>query len=79
MNSTINAKLKIIRWKDFTTLNSSEKFTENTVNFLWLFSLLILAWYELYLFVLPCSFMFFLTPIRQSHNGYLYYTLGTSK
>ena len=78
MNKTLNAKLKTIHWKDLTVLNSKEKFIENTVNLPWLFASLLFAWYELYLLALPCSFMFFLTSLRQSHNGY-HYTLGTSK
>ncbi len=78
MNAMLNSKLKNIRWKDLTKLNNRERFIENTVNHPWLLLSLLFAWYEWYLLALPCSFMFFLTSLRQSHNGY-HYTLGTSK
>jgi fatty acid desaturase len=78
MKTDLNSKLRMILWKDLTKLNKMEKFIENTVNLPWLFLSLLLAWYEWYILALPCSFMFFLTSLRQSHNGY-HYTLGTSK
>ena len=69
---------KTIYWKDLTILNKKEKFIELTVHLPWLFLSLLFAWYKLYFLALPCSFMFFLTSLRQSHNAF-HYALGVSK
>jgi fatty acid desaturase len=49
---------------------------ENTITLPWLLASWILAYYRLSLIALPVSFIFFLTALRQAHNGF-HYTLGT--
>ena len=66
---------KIIYWKDLAVLNKKEKFIELTVHLPWLFLSLFFAWHKLYFLAIPCSFMFFLTSLRQSHNAF-HYALG---
>lgn len=51
---------------------------ENTITLPWLALSWILAYYRLYLIALPASFIFFLTALRQAHNGF-HYTLGTAR
>ena len=74
----MNLKLNSIEWHDLVHLNRKEKFIELTISLPWLFISLFFAYYELYYLALPCSFMFFLTALRQSHNAY-HYSLGISK
>jgi fatty acid desaturase len=68
-------RLKVIRWKDLATLSFQEMLIENTVTLPWLLGSWVLAYYRLYFFALPASFIFFLTGLRQAHNGF-HYTLG---
>ena len=51
---------------------------ENTVTIPWLIVSLSLAYYQYYLIALPFSAMFFLTGLRQVHNGF-HNSLGTNK
>ncbi len=62
--------LKQVKWKDLVKLSPKEKFIENTITLPWLAGSWILAWHELYTWAIPCSFMFFLTALRQVHNGF---------
>lgn len=78
MNILHDPRLKNIRWKDLTRLSPKDIFIENAVSVPWITASWILAWYELYWFAVPCSFMFFLTALRQVHNGF-HYTLGISR
>ncbi|HWB27057.1 MAG TPA: fatty acid desaturase [Chitinophagaceae bacterium] len=71
-------RLKSVQWKDLTRLSFKETFIENTLNIPWLLFSLLFAWKHWYIASLPCSFIFFLTGLRQVHNGF-HYTLGTSK
>lgn len=71
-------RLKAVQWKDLTTLSLKETFIENSLNIPWLAASLFFAYMHWYLLALPCSFLFFLTGLRQVHNGF-HYTLGTSK
>ena len=70
--------LKKVVWKDLKSLTIKEILIENFLTIPWLFVSLVLAWYEYYLFALPFSAFFFLTGLRQSHNGF-HNALGTSK
>ncbi|MFL9481347.1 fatty acid desaturase [Chitinophagaceae bacterium LWZ2-11] len=69
--------LKDIVWQDLSKLSLYEKIVENTLTVPWLLASWVLAYYHLYFLALPCSFMFFLTGLRQAHNGF-HHTLGTS-
>ncbi|HVX51189.1 MAG TPA: fatty acid desaturase [Chitinophagaceae bacterium] len=71
-------RLKSVEWKDLVNLSFKETIIENTINLPWLVLSLFLAWLHWYVAALPCSFIFFLTGLRQVHNGF-HYTLGTSK
>lgn len=70
--------LKQIKWKDLRQLSTKEKFIENNITLPWLFLSLTFAYFEYYLLALPFSGFFFLTGLRQVHNGF-HYSLGTSK
>jgi fatty acid desaturase len=70
--------LKKIKWKDLTRLNHRQIFIENNITLPWLFTSWLLAYFHFYLFAIPCSFMFFLTALRQVHNGF-HNSLGIGK
>ena len=71
-------RLRTVRWRDLTRLTLPEKIIENSITLPWLAASLTLAWFHLYLLAAPCSFLFFLTGLRQAHNGF-HHTLGTSR
>jgi fatty acid desaturase len=70
--------MKKVQWKDLTKLSRKEILIENTITLPWLIASWILAYNKLYLLAAPCSVMFFLTALRQVHNGF-HNSLGTSK
>lgn len=78
MNLLQDKRLKQVKWKDLTKLSFKETFIENSLNIPWLVLSLFFAYKQWYLAALPCSFMFFLTSLRQVHNAF-HYTLGTPK
>jgi fatty acid desaturase len=78
MNILQDERLRLVKWKDLTTLSFKEIIIENTISLPWLLLSLLLAYKHWYIAALPCSFLFFLTGLRQVHNGY-HYALGTSK
>ncbi|MFT3825541.1 MAG: fatty acid desaturase [Chitinophagaceae bacterium] len=78
MNLLTDPRIRNIRWKDLTRLSLKDAFIENTVSIPWITASWILAYYEIYWLAVPCSFMFFLTALRQVHNGY-HYTLGIGR
>jgi len=51
---------------------------ENSITLPWLIISCLLAWKHYYLAALPFSFIFFLTGLRQVHNGF-HHTLGTPR
>ncbi|HET6995842.1 MAG TPA: fatty acid desaturase [Chitinophagaceae bacterium] len=75
---TNRSLLKKVKWKDLTRLNRRQIFIENNITLPWLFASWLLAYFHLYLFAIPCSFMFFLTALRQVHNGF-HSSLGIGK
>ena len=72
------ASLKEVAWKDLVGLKPWQRFIELSISLPWLLVSLFLAWQEWYLLALPFSFIFFLTGLRQVHNGF-HYALGVSK
>src|SRR5512143_320179 len=59
-----------VKWRDLAHLSTREMIIENTITIPWLLASWTLAYFHLYLWALPCSFLFFLTALRQSHNGF---------
>ncbi len=59
-----------VQWKDLVKLSAKEMIIENTITIPWLAASWILAYFKLYALALPCSFLFFLTALRQAHNGF---------
>ena len=70
--------LKQVKWKDLIRLNRWEIFIENNITLPWLGSSLVLAYFHLYILAVPCSVLFFLTALRQVHNGF-HNSLGIGK
>lgn len=71
-------RLRTIKWKDLTQLSPLEMIIENSITLPWLITSCLLAWKHYYLVALPFSFLFFLTGLRQVHNGF-HHTLGTPR
>lgn len=67
-----------VHWKDLTRLTFRETMIENHITLPWLAACLILSYYGLYPFVVPCAVFFFLTALRQVHNGF-HRALGTNR
>lgn len=70
--------LKTVQWKDLKSLNVKEIFIENSLTIPFFVLSITLAYFKQYLFALPFSAFFFLTGLRQVHNGF-HHALGTSK
>lgn len=70
--------LKRIEWKDLRYLSIKEMLIENNLTIPWVLSSWILAYYELYWLALPFSAFYFLTGLRQVHNGF-HNALGTNR
>ena len=64
-----------VEWKDLVHLTKLEIARELTISLPWLAASWILSAQHIYLPALACSFMFFLTGLRQVHNAY-HYALG---
>lgn len=70
--------LSQVEWKDLLHQNRWTVLNELSISLPWLAGSWIAASYEQYLVALGCSFMFFLTGLRQVHNAY-HYALGISR
>jgi fatty acid desaturase len=70
--------LKKVEWKDLRSLSLREMLIENNLTIPWLLISLTLAYFGYYLIALPFSAFFFLTALRQVHNGF-HNSLGTNK
>ncbi len=70
--------IRKVKWKDLVRLNSKEMIIENTITLPWLIVSLFLSWKEYYIAAIPFSVMYFLTALRQVHNGF-HNSLGTNK
>jgi len=71
-------RLRAVPWKDLTQMTTKDILIENLISLPWIVISLVLFYNGHYLLALPFSFIFFLTGLRQVHNGF-HYTLGTSK
>ncbi|NJB37954.1 fatty acid desaturase family protein [Croceivirga sp. JEA036] len=70
--------LKKVAWKDLRKLTLKEMLIENNLTVPWALISWTLAWYGYYWIALPFSGFFFLTALRQVHNGF-HNSLGTNK
>jgi fatty acid desaturase len=70
--------LKKVEWKDLKTLSFKEMLIENNLTIPWFVISISLAYFGYYLLALPFSAFFFLTGLRQVHNGF-HNSLGTNK
>lgn len=70
--------LQEVAWKDLVKLNKKNVYSELLISLPWFILSLIFAdqqWYPIALF---CSFMFFLTGLRQVHNAF-HFALGITR
>jgi fatty acid desaturase len=70
--------LKKVQWKDLKELTVKEMLIENNLTIPWFILSITLAYYGYYILALPFSAFFFLTGLRQVHNGF-HNSLGTNK
>ena len=74
----VSERLKNVEWRDLVALNNREIFYELLLSLPWLISSIYIFINYNYFAALICSFMFFLTGLRQVHNAF-HYALGISK
>lgn len=70
--------LKKVEWKDLKKLTWREMLIENNLTIPWFVISIALAYSGSYILALPFSAFFFLTGLRQVHNGF-HNSLGTNK
>jgi len=70
--------LKKVEWKDLKSLSIAEMLIENNLTIPWFLISIALSYFGYYLAALPFSAFFFLTALRQVHNGF-HNSLGTNK
>lgn len=67
-----------VEWKDLKQLSVREMLIENNLTIPWFLASVSLAWFGYYWAAIPFSAFFFLTGLRQVHNGF-HNSLGTGK
>ncbi|MDJ1484610.1 fatty acid desaturase [Cytophagaceae bacterium YF14B1] len=70
--------LRTVKWKDLQQLSVREMLIENNLTIPWALISWLFAFYGYYMLALPFSAFFFLTALRQVHNGF-HNSLGTNK
>lgn len=70
--------LKSVEWRDLKSLSIREMLIENNLTIPWFIISITLAYFHLYVLALPFSAFFFLTGLRQVHNGF-HNSLGTNR
>lgn len=70
--------LQTVEWKDLKKLSFKEMLIENNLTIPWFIISITLAYFGYYWIALPFSGFFFLTGLRQVHNGF-HNSLGTNK
>ena len=70
-------RLAAVQWRDLVPMRRREIAGELAISLPWLAASLAAAHHALYPVALGCSFMFFLTGLRQVHNAY-HHALGLS-
>ena len=71
-------RLNSVQWRDLVPMRRIEVAHELAISLPWLAASLAAAQHAVYFVALGCSFMFFLTGLRQVHNAY-HYALGISR
>ena len=74
----INEIREQVDWKDLRELTLKGKYIENSFNIPWLIISLTLAFYGHYILAIPFSAIYFMTTLRQVHNG-IHNSLGINK
>lgn len=67
-----------VKWKDLRDLSTKEMLIENNLTIPWFIISITLAYFEYYFLAIPFSGFFFLTGLRQVHNGF-HNSLGTNR
>ena len=67
-----------LEWKDLKKLSFKGTIIENLINIPWLLISMFLAYNEYYFFAIPFTILFFLSTLRQVHNG-IHNSLGLNK
>ncbi|MFL9843650.1 fatty acid desaturase family protein [Flavobacterium rhizosphaerae] len=70
--------VRAVQWKDLKSLSVKEMLIENNLTIPWFIISIALAYCGYYWAALPFSAFFFLTGLRQVHNGF-HNSLGTNK
>jgi fatty acid desaturase len=70
--------LRKVAWKDLRALTTKELLIENNLTIPWFSISMLLAYFKYYHLALPFSAFFFLTALRQVHNGF-HNSLGTNR
>ncbi len=70
--------IRKVEWKDLKSLSVKEMLIENNLTIPWFVLSISLAYFGYYIWALPFSAFFFLTALRQVHNGF-HNSLGTNK
>jgi fatty acid desaturase len=70
--------LEQVQWKDLVHLGRTDVISELFISLPWLIVSFIFAGLQWYVLALFCSFMFFLTGLRQVHNAF-HFALGISR
>lgn len=70
--------VKRVIWKDLKSLSVKEMLIENNLSIPWFVASIFCAYNGYYILALPFSAFFFLTALRQAHNGF-HNSLGTNK
>ena len=70
--------LRKVEWKDLKNLSFREILIENNLTIPWFILSMTFSYLGYYWIALPFSGFFFLTALRQVHNGF-HYSLGTNK
>ncbi|AMW79225.1 fatty acid desaturase [Acinetobacter sp. TGL-Y2] len=70
--------LEDVLWKDLVKLNKKNVYSELLISVPWFILSLIFAYHQWYPIALFCSFMFFLTGLRQVHNAF-HFALGITQ
>lgn len=70
--------LRKVEWKDLRHLSVKEMLIENNLTIPWFIISIIFAYSGHYIVALPFSALFFLTALRQVHNGF-HNSLGTNR
>ena len=78
MHGRDRERLRAVEWRDLLRLDTFEVAHELSLSLPWLGGSWVAAAYQQHLVALACSFMFFLTGLRQVHNAY-HHALGLSR